>query len=37
MFKKLKHFCRVATRFDKLARNYVAAILLASTSLWLGL
>jgi len=34
-FNKLKHFRRVATRFDKLARNYLAAVLLASTRLWL--
>ena len=34
-FCKLKHFRRVATRFDKLARNFLAAILLASTRLWL--
>jgi transposase len=30
-FNKLKHFRRIATRFDKLARNYLAAVLLAST------
>lgn len=29
-FNKLKHFRRIATRFDKLARNYLAAVLLAS-------
>jgi transposase len=34
-FCNLKHFRRVATRFDKLARNFLAAILLASTRLWL--
>lgn len=34
-FNKLKHFRRVATRFDKLARNYLAAVLLASIRLWL--
>jgi transposase len=34
-FCKLKHFRRVATRFDKLARNFLAVILLASTRLWL--
>jgi transposase len=34
-FCKLKHFRRVATRFDKLARNYLASVLLASTRLWL--
>lgn len=33
-FNKLKHFRRVATRFDKLARNFLAAVLLASTRLW---
>jgi transposase len=30
-FNKLKHFRRIATRFDKLARNFLAAVLLAST------
>jgi transposase len=34
-FCRLKHFRRVATRFDKLARNFLAAVLLASTRLWL--
>jgi len=34
-FCKLKHFRRVATRFDKTARNFLAAVLLASTRLWL--
>jgi transposase len=34
-FCKLKHFRRVATRFDKLARNFLAAVLLVSTRLWL--
>jgi transposase len=34
-FCKLKHFRRIATRFDKTARNFLAAILLASTRLWL--
>ncbi len=33
-FNKLKHFRRCATRFDKLARNFLAAIALASTRLW---
>jgi transposase len=33
-FCKLKHFRRIATRFDKLARNFLAAVLLASTRLW---
>ena len=34
-FCKLKHFRRVATRFDKLARNFLAAVLLASSRLCL--
>lgn len=33
-FNKLKHFRRIATRFDKLARNFLAAVLLASTRIW---
>jgi len=33
-FNKLKHFRRIATRFEKLARNYLAAVLLAATRLW---
>ena len=34
-FCKLKHLNRVAIRFDKLARYFLAAVLLASTRLWL--
>jgi transposase len=34
-FCKLKHFRRIATRFDKLARNFLAAVTLASTRLWI--
>jgi len=34
-FCKLKQFRRIATRFDKLARNFLAAVLIASTRLWL--
>ena len=34
-FNKLKHFRRIATRFDKLARNYLAAVILASVRLWM--
>jgi transposase len=34
-FCKLKHFRRIATRFDKLARNFLAAVLIAATRLWL--
>jgi transposase len=33
-FNKLKHFRRIATRFDKLARNFLAAVALASVRLW---
>ena len=33
-FCKLKHFRRIATRFDKLARNFLAAVMIASTRLW---
>lgn len=33
-FCKLKHFRRIATRFDKLARNFLAALALASARLW---
>lgn len=32
---KLKHFRRIATRFDKLARNFLAAVVVTSTRLWL--
>ena len=34
-FSKLKHFRRVATRFDKTARNYLAVVTIAATVLWL--
>ena len=34
-FCKLKHFRRVSTRYDKLARNFLAAVALASTRLWM--
>jgi transposase len=33
-FCKLKHFRRIATRFDKLARNFLAALALAAARLW---
>ena len=33
-FNKLKHFRRVATRYDKTARNFLAAVLLAATRIW---
>ena len=34
-FNKLKHFRRIATRFDKLARNFLAGVLIASLRLWI--
>ena len=34
-FSKLKHFRRVATRYDKLAANFLAMIQLATMRLWL--
>jgi transposase len=34
-FCRLKQFRRVATRFDKLARNFLAAVALASARIWL--
>ena len=34
-FNKIKHFRRIATRYDKLARNFLAAVALASIRLWL--
>jgi transposase len=32
---KLKHFRRVATRFEKTAQNYLAIVTIAATILWL--
>lgn len=34
-FSKLKHFRRVATRYDKLAANFLTMVQLASMRLWL--
>ena len=34
-FNRLKHFRGIATRYSKLARNFLAAVLLASTRIWL--
>jgi transposase len=34
-FNKIKQYRRVATRYDKLAANYLAFIKLASIRLWL--
>jgi transposase len=34
MFGRLKDFRRIATRYDKLARNFLAGIALAATITW---
>ena len=34
-FCKLKQFRRIATRFDKLARNFLAAVALSAARIWL--
>jgi transposase len=34
-FNKIKHFRRIATRYDKLAENYLAALKLVAVRLWL--
>ena len=34
-FAKLKQFRRVATRYEKMARNYAAIVTLAAIVLWL--
>ena len=34
-FSKLKQFRRVATRFEKTARNYLAVVTIAATVLWI--
>ena len=34
-FSKLKQFRRVATRFEKTARNYLAIVTLAAIILWM--
>ena len=35
MFNKIKHFRRVATRYDKLDISYLSFVFLAATYLWL--
>jgi transposase len=35
-FQKLKHFRRIATRYERLARNYQAMLSLVSTVIWLN-
>ncbi len=34
-FNKLKHFRKVATRYEKSAQNYLAVLLMASSRLWM--
>jgi transposase len=34
MFGRLKDFRRIATRYDKLARNFLAAVVLAAAITW---
>ena len=34
MFGRLKDFRRVATRYDKLARNFLATVAIAATIIW---
>jgi transposase len=34
MFGRLKDFRRVATRYDKLARNFLVGVILAATLTW---
>ena len=33
-FARIKHFRRIATRYDKLARNFLAGALIAATVVW---
>lgn len=33
-FNKLKHFRKITTRYEKSARNYLAAVLLTASRLW---
>jgi transposase len=35
-FAKLKQFRAIATRYDKTARNFLAAVYLAATAIWLN-
>jgi putative transposase len=35
LWNRLKHCRRIATRYDKTARNYLSFVFLASTILWL--
>ena len=35
-FNKIKHYRRVATRYEKLASNYLAMVLIVSCLIWIG-
>ena len=35
-FAKLKQYRAIATRYDKTARNFLAAVQLAATAIWLN-
>ena len=35
LFQKLKHYRRIATRYERLARNYMAMLSLVATLIWL--
>jgi transposase len=34
MFCRLKDFRRIATRYDKLARNFLSGVLIAAATVW---
>ena len=34
-FNRLKHYRRIATRYEKTARNYLSMVYLASAMIWL--
>jgi transposase len=36
LFQKLKHYRRIATRYERLARNYFSMLALVSTVIWLA-
>jgi transposase len=36
LFQKLKHFRRIATRYERLARNYQAMLSIVATVIWLN-
>ena len=35
-FAKIKQFCAIATRYEKTARNFLAAVQLVSSVVWLN-